>query len=402
MSARHDKVRRAGVARGRRFAVRVAAIAAAATILSASAADAQTQLFNLDAGLDPAFCKIPTFRSTVVYVDDMMMRAGESSWAITLADKLRATLTPGERVAVVELNPAQGTSRQIWAGCWPEYTAERRKELAGKNYIFTSNPLEAVKKQQQYFLSDFGIALTDIYDRALKGPAQGAIRASDPARKQIIEALASDGARFAQSPVTIRAIVYSDLAENSDIGSVFASGAPLPDGVGRKLGTYFRHSVFYFFGVGADVTGEPGYLEIARKFWISALASMDGAVDGLGSDLNVPNQIPINAYHYAVTLSRGGQQLYGRASILVDSEGNLVDSWIGISRLTFVGLTGTFQCPPLTGNGCTLSATTQGELTTDNPSETIDLSGTDPNALQGTIGVKGALTFPLTAKLATN
>jgi hypothetical protein len=349
-------------------------------------------------GLDPSFCETKSLRATVAYIDDTTMRPGQIGWASSLADKLKATLTPGERVTVVQLSPADGTSHEIWSGCWPEFTPEKRRDIAAKTYFFSANPLDNIKKQQSFFLSDLGGALTQIYQKAASNSANTRIDSDSPPRKEIIEALASDGARFSQSPVTVRAIVYSDLAENSDIGSVFGKASPPPAGVGKRLGTFFRHSIFYFYGVGGSIQGDPGYLENSKNFWTEVLASMDSAIEGFGSDLNVPNQIPVAAHHYEVVLTRGSDILSGKASLLIDTDGNLVDSWIGVSRLTLVALSGTLQCNGSDGGGCRLAATTSEGLVTNSSSETIDLFGADGSTMKGTIGVPGALTFALTAK----
>ncbi len=359
-------------------------------------------LFGIgNTALNPIFCKQRTFRTTVVYIDDMMMRKGQTHWASSLADKLRATLTPGERVTVVQLSPSRGTSREIWSGCWPDYSAAQRARLAGQSHFFSGSPLDAVKSQQKVFMNEFGGALTKIYSSALRQPLSTKISGSNPPKKYIIESLASDGARFAQSAVTIRALVYSDLAENSDIGSVFVKPMVLPKQVGKALGIYLRGSVFYFFGVGVDVHGASGYLRRTRKFWTAAVTSMQGTIEGFGSDLNVPNRVPVASYRYSLVLERRGHALFGRASFLVDNDGNLIDSWVGISRLTFVGVTGVFHCVMGVG-GCVLQARTDGGLATNSPTESIDLTGSRPKKLQGTIGVKGALVFPLVAKLDTN
>src|SRR6266481_1653567 len=71
-------------------------------------AHAQTQLFG-STGLDPSFCQEKTFRQTIVYVDILSLQQGKTAWAIDLEGKLKATLTPGERVTVVELLPNNGT-----------------------------------------------------------------------------------------------------------------------------------------------------------------------------------------------------------------------------------------------------------------------------------------------------
>ena len=365
--------------------VLIGAIAALAfTSISANA-----QLFG-PTGLDPSFCQKKTFRNTVVYIDDKMMRDGETAWANTIADKLRATLIPGERVTVVQLSPEQARSQQIWTACWPDYTNQEREQIAKENHFFSGDPVGNIKKQQAFFLAELGSALGKIYEATKQKPAERP-------RKAIVEALASDGARFSQSPTTTRAIVYSDLAENSDIGSV-ANKTPAPEDVGKRLGTQLRQTVFYFFGVGASKEGGPGYLQSAKQFWIPVMASMDAAVAGFSSDLNVPNLIPVTGYQYGVTLDRSGQPLSGRASVLATADGDLVDSWIGVSRLTFASINGTFQCSKAGTGDCTLTATTTSGLATNNQSETIELSGNDPDELKGTVGVKGALTFPLALK----
>src|ERR1700691_2999594 len=90
---------------------------------------AQAQLFGAP-GLDPRFCSQPSFRQTVVYIDDMMMVDGHTEWATKLADKLRSTLAPGERVTVVRLSPASGQSSELWSGCWPDYSDAKRGSLS--------------------------------------------------------------------------------------------------------------------------------------------------------------------------------------------------------------------------------------------------------------------------------
>jgi hypothetical protein len=366
---------------------------------SGTLARAQTpQLFG-STGLDPSFCQQKTFRQTVVYVDNLSVQQGQTSWAVNLEAKLRATLTPGERVTVVELSPTNGSSQEIWSGCYPDYSAEAKAELAKKTYFFSSNPLNSLKTQQGFFLNAFGSAITQVFEDSSKVNHPSTVDANQPPQEEIVEALASDGARFSQSPETVRAIVFSDLAQHSSLGTVFNSSSPAPTDAGQKLGTYFRHSVFYFFGVGTGVINDGTYLADARTFWVSVMSSMDAPVDGLGSDLNVPNEIPTQSSQYVLSVTVNGDQLFGRGSFLTDADGNLIDSWLGVNRLTFVGISGTFICSSAASPACTVNATTNGGLTTQSSSEELSLTGNDNTSLKGTIGVQGALEFPVTAKL---
>lgn len=339
-------------------------------------------------GLDAAYCQQPTVRSTVIYIDDMMMADGQTEWATKLAVKLRATLTPGERVSVVRLSPASGQSKEYWSGCWPDYPAAKKAVLASQTYILQQNPVDKIADQKKYFVRDLGAALTRIYLDSKRPADNVRIAADSPPQKQILRALASDEGRFANSATPIRAIVYSDLAENSDLGSVFRPTPADRPSYGQKLGSYLRRGVFYDYGMGEDVHGDPAFPEHARAFWSAALRSMAATVMGLGADLNVPNTMPLRGYAWPVMLTFDGQALDGRLSLLVAEDGNLVDSWLGISRLGSAAIGGTFKCAGNPDGNCRLEAETNGGIATNAPSEQLSLRGT-AKALAGKLGVRG-------------
>lgn len=359
-----------------------------ATALSAGPALARTIFGNYE--LDPSWCRQPVVRQTAVYIDDTMMVDGEVAWATKLDLKLKATLAPGERVSVVRLSPGSGQSHEYWSGCWPglsdaAHAAQRSPGLLDNvAQMFSKSQDAEIADQRKYFLRDFGAALTRLYTEA-KRPAPRPIDTAAPATKQILRALASDYGRFLHSTQTVRAIVYSDFAENSDLGSAFRPVGKQDLNYGQKLGTYLHRGVFYGFGEGEDVTGDPGFGETARAFWIAALRSLQGTVAGIGPDLNLGDALPLRSYEYGVTLDFDGEQLDGRLSLLTGRDGTLVDSWLGIMRLGSAALTGSFRC----ATNCRLEAATLGHLVTDDaPSEALLLTGTQ-GALAGTLGVAG-------------
>lgn len=358
-------------------------------LLLLSCVPAGAQLFGTDT-LDTRFCQQPNYRQTVVYIDDMILIDGRTEWATKLSDKLRATLAPGERVTVVQLSPGDGSSRELWSGCWPSYSEAETARLRTERSWLSRHPLDVLSDQQKYFLQGFGGALTRLYNAGKRPAAQVRFTASDAPAKQLVRALASDEGRFASSKLTIRAIVYSDLAENSDLGSVVGGNTGAADRIGQRLGTYLRRSVFYAFGVGEDVSGMPGFGEAARGFWSGALRSMAATVGGMGSDLNVPNFLPVRGVSFPVDLTLDDQRLEGRLSLLVNDQGDLVDSWIGITRLGSAALSGTYRCRDASPQPtCRLDATTSTGITTKEPSESLVLSGTERAGLKGQLGVKG-------------
>ncbi len=74
--------------------------------------------------------------------------------------------------------------------------------------------------------------------------------------------------------------------------------------------------------------------------------------------------------------------------MLVGEDGNLVDSWLGISRLGSAAIGGTFRCAGQSETGCRLQAETSAGIATNAPSELLILSGSS-RALSGTLGVRG-------------
>ena len=344
------------------------------------ATPARAQLFGRQT-LDPAYCKQPTIRETIVYVDDTM-KLSQPDWARKLAAKLRATLTPGEPVVVVDLSPEAGTSSEVWTGCWPNRPDADRAASAQGTFLFSRSPIEQIGDQQKFFVRDLGEALTQIARNekpAVPDATDGHVH------KQLLRALASDSGRFDNADKTVRAIVYSDMAEDSDLGSVFK---PLGERVdfGDRLGTSLRHGVFYAYGLGAGA--KDGLPERTRAFWTAAWASLSAVSAGMGSDLNVPGVLPVRAASVPVDVHVKDDTLPGRLSLLADADGHLVDSWLGVSRLSIVGLSGTFRCDPATPT-CKLDAGTSAGLITSSRSEQLTMAGHDVASLSGHIGVKG-------------
>lgn len=367
---------------------------------------AEGGMFGGGTTLDPSYCKMDAPRQTVVYLDDTNMVSGKTDFARTIVQKLQQTLMPGERTTVVELSPANGQSKEIWTGCWPGVSPKQRAALANQSHFFSSDPLSRLKYQQGFFLRDFGGAATKIYKTAVRPVSDVSIDPANPPKKSIIRALTSDGARYSSEHGTIRAILYSDMAENSDLGSVYKT-APDKVDFGEQLGTNLHRSVFYVFGVGGTVKDDGRTGDTIRKFWGKAFASMAADVAGMGSDLNVPNAVPEQGQTYEVTLRENGTELHGRMSILWDHDGRLVDSWIGVTRLSSVLLNGYWRCDVDTKQ-CELTAQTLGQFVTDNKSETLSLKRSNEGAsldggyetLHGTIGVPGSsVNLPVVAKL---
>ena len=239
--------------------LRSAVVAIAVVIALMAPTWAHASMFGAN-GLDPKFCQIPTERQTVIYIDDTVMQPGSVTWVSDLENKLEGTLTPGEKVTLVRLSPLSATTVELWSACWPDYPADQKAKLSDGMFLFTSNPLTDLKNQQAIFIDELLAKITSIYIATKDLPGEATVDGGHPREKQIVEALSSDSARFTEDDLTSRIIVYSDLAENSDLGSAFVPPpVPFPN-IGQKLGLQFHNSIFYFFGVGADVSNAQWFL----------------------------------------------------------------------------------------------------------------------------------------------
>ncbi|WP_281701146.1 hypothetical protein [Acetobacter malorum] len=363
-------------------------------------------MFGGGTTLDASYCKFNPPRQTVVYVDDTDVVKDRIDWVKSLLAKLQQTLMPGERTTVVELSPQHGQSKEIWSACWPNVSAAEAKKLTSESHFFSGNPLDSLKEQQGFFARDFGQAITKIYVSSQRAPAEVEIDPENPPKKSIIRSLASDGARYANAHGTIRSILYSDMAENSELGSVFKTPVPASLDLDSKLGTYLHRSIFYVFGAGSTVKDDGKVSDNIRKFWAIALQSMAANVGGFGSDLGIANVIPLHGATFEVTLKENSDELHGHLFLMMDTDGQLVDSWIGITRLRSAAINGSLRCSENTTQ-CTLNAKTNSPLVTDSTLETLSLKQNGSSSLfdnggsmQGTLGVPGSnVNLPLSAKL---
>lgn len=381
-------------------------VPASMALFCSTTTGAASGIFGGGAVLDASYCALDPPRQTIVYLDDSIIVQGKTDWAHTLAQKLQQTLMPGERTTVVELSPLSGQSKEIWTGCWPGMARGNRSDSGLMHRFFSGDPGAAVKEQQGFFIRDFGAASTKVYRDNARPAAEVAINLDQPTKKSLIRALSSDGARYAAEHGTIRVLLYSDMAENSELGSVYKT---LPDHMefADQLGMSLHRSVFYVFGLGTDIADGGHVIDDIRRFWIAAFNSMGAGVAGIGSDLSVPNSIPVDGLTYEISLKENGNELHGRMSLLWDNDGRLIDSWIGVTRLRSVLLNGYWRCL-VESKQCELSATTMGSLVTDSKSETLSLKRSNEGKslvggeeiLHGTIGVPGSqINLPISATM---
>jgi hypothetical protein len=319
-------------------------------------------------------CQEGSPRQTVVYLDELDMVQTDTVLPLTLAFRLTASLMPGERLTIVKLGTTDGTSKQTWSGCWPN---------GNKDAVET---LKAQVETSQHINN----AVQDVFNSAQRSLKDAMVDAQHPPKKQIIKALTSDIARFKSSvEPTIRAIVYSDLGENSNLGSAYNPGEMYDN----KQNTYFTRGVFYFFGIGKYMVNAGNYNSNAIKFWNNVMAAMSAVVESITPDFDVPTVVPKSGRYYDVTLHyNNGDDLPGKMAILAEDSGKLIDSWIGISHLTGTGVQGTISCD---NDTCIISAITQGGLIGYNSREQLDVRVSPNGQLSGTIALDQKTKFLL-------
>jgi hypothetical protein len=182
-------------------------------------------LFGGSQKLDPAFCQPHNIRQTIIYIDDTILVTGNTNWAVTTYNKLKATLVPGERTTLVELSPDSGQNTEVWSGCWPAYTAEQTAKIANQSYFFSTSPLAALKDQQGFFAHDFGVAAETIEAKRGRTSSAVSINPSDPPQKSILRALASD-ARAMPTATTRSGRLSNPISPRTVISARCSSHSP--------------------------------------------------------------------------------------------------------------------------------------------------------------------------------
>jgi hypothetical protein len=285
-------------------------------------------------------CKAYLPRQTVVYIDDQDMVQNDTILPLTLAFKLTASLMPGERVSIVQLQTKSGTSNQVWTGCWP---------MSNKG-----TPIEVL--QQQIDLSKaINDAAVAIYNKNTRTLKDAMVDGKNPPKRQIVRALLSDAKRGREATEpTIRGVIYSDMAENSDFGSVFTDASRFTN----KDSVYLPHFVFHSFTVGKNVVNVDNFEGRAKSFWTNAFKGLGAVSTTFTSEFAVPLTVPQQSFYYSVTLTVNGTKLPGKIAIMADKDKHLVDSWIGISRLGAAGLVGKLTCD----SDCSLNSQTDSGI----------------------------------------
>jgi hypothetical protein len=340
----------------------------------------------------------------LIYVDEKNLVKGETQWAKELLAKLAGNLMPSEPVTLVKLATETGETQELWKGCYPDYTvAEFAKIKSDNGGFFGGDPVKQLKNQQAFFRKQFGDALGKLLNQSGGSRSEVQIDVNQPPKKQIIRALSNDGARFDSTHGAIRAIIYSDMVENSDLGSSLKKGESAA--INLDLALDFKNAVFYVFGAGSTLSGQGAITDGIKSYWEALLNSSEGHLSGFGSNLIVASSVPVSLQTYAVEIiiNKDKDIRRGKMQLFIDREGHLQDSFITVANKRQSGLQeGLFSCQEA---NCTLSAHAPTSVITAQGSAEIKLTGPLDN-LKGTIQIPDAklpdgreATFDMIAKL---
>jgi hypothetical protein len=338
------------------------------------------------------FCDTKSPRQTIVYVDDTLMTERETQWAEQIVSKLKSNLMPSEPLAVVRLSPATGNAKEIWKGCFPDYSAGKRAELSEGGFIslFKEDPLKVLSKQQDFFRASLGGALGAVLREGARSPSAVKVDPANPPDKQLVRSLSNDIARFDRARGNVRAIIYSDMLENSDLGKALESDPDVAAKAAGSLGINFQNATVYAYGVASTLPERNAATDKAKVYWTRFFHAANANVAGFGSDLIVTSSIPVGVFDYEMEFKLpGNEKRPGRMQLFVDRDGQLQDSYVAAGTVGRSLLKGEFVC---NGNECSMSAiapTTVLLRVEGAASEEFKLQG-DRDDLKGTIAIPGA------------
>jgi hypothetical protein len=359
-------------------------------------------IFGADEFKIEKFCEAKSPRQTLIYVDEKILVKGETQWAEDVHAKLSANLMPSESVTLIKLAAETGETQELWKGCYPDYTATDFAKIKLENGgFFGSDPVKQLKNQQAFFRKQLGDALGKLLNQSGRERSEVQIDAAQPPKKQIIRALSNDGARFDSTHGAIRTIIYSDMVENSDLGS---SLKPKQESAAANLALDFKNAVFYVYGAGSTLSAQGSVTDGIKSYWETLFNSAEGHLLGFGPNLIVASNVPLTLQTYAVEISINDKDIRrGKMQLFIDREGNLQDSFIAVAiKRQSMLQEGSFSCQDAS---CTLSARVPTSVITAQGSAEIKLGGS-LDSLKGTIQIPDAklpdgkdAIFDMTAKL---
>jgi hypothetical protein len=213
--------------------------------------------------------------------------------------------------------------------------------------------------------------------------------------------LSNDGARFDSAHGAIRVLIYSDMVENSDLGS---SLKPKAESAAANLALDFKNAVFYVYGAGSTLSGQGAITDGIKSYWETLFNSAEGHLLGFGPNLIVASNVPLTLQTYTVEISINDKDVRrGKMQLFIDREGHLQDGFITVAiKRQSVLQEGSFTCQDAS---CTLSARAPTSVITAQGSAELKLTGT-LDSLKGTIQIPDAklpdgrdAIFDMTAKL---
>lgn len=337
------------------------------------------------------FCKAGSPRQTIILVDDRLMIEGQTRWAESMMNILFGSLMPSEPITVVRMKTDIGSSERVWAGCYPDFSADEKVKLERNSSIFEKSWKKVLETQQAAFRRDLGAALGAIYSDGKRSAAGVSVDTISPPGKQLVRALKDAAAKFDRNHGYIRAIIYSDMLENSDLGNSLKFNAQAGAKMVSDVGLNFQQAVVYVYGAGSTFTGSAKNPEKLHAFWDSALDASVSHVAGFGTDLTISAGVPIGAVKYEFVVKIKEEARHGTMLIFYDNDGRMIDS-VAVAGATLRSLMteGSYTCSSI--DKCRIEAKLPRGLVTINDKndpaliESISLSGSRERLI-GKIGV---------------
>ncbi|WP_298326777.1 hypothetical protein [Asticcacaulis sp.] len=362
---------------------------AAALMLTAQPAFA---IFGGGDGDYSKFCETKTARQTVVMVDDRILVDGNIRWADNMIKLVTASLMPSEPVTVIHLKAEGGASERLWSGCFPNYPDQQLASMTGS--LISKDPKKVLEAQQSAFKRDMQNAIGAIILKGQRSQPSVNVDVTALPQKQLVRSIRDAANYFDRSRGHVRAILYSDMLENSDLGNSLKSDAQVAAAAARAIALNLQHAVFYVYGVASTIQGTP--TEVLKNFWQPLFTAAVGHMAGFGSDLTLQNSPPVTVARYDTAITVGKEVRNGGLLVLADRDGKMVDT-IAVSGAAQRALVkdGTIQCS--SDGTCKLEAQFPTSLVTRMTGggdlgvvEVLKLSG-PRERLTGKIGIPDAL-----------
>ena len=341
-----------------------------------------------------SFCKTPSPRQTLIYLDQSIIATKDEDWFKDIRNKLK--FLPSERIQVLMISSEDSRVKDVWSVCYPSMSKKQYEQEKENQGLFETSVDKKIADAKSLYNKYLNSALAAPLAKTKLEHKPNFESHSFPS-KSLVEAIYYDSGRFDLSNGITRVVIFSDMVENSEYASPInlteVNSLKLAQETAERYPMELNNAQFFVYGIGYSHGNSSLNLNL-QKYWENLLIDSGAYLASFHSQLNLPktSSLSFSPYSYTgVMMQANGTKVATDLRLGFAENGVLTNSWFGVLDDRYP-LKGGYVCKQ---NQCTVNAeiifSGDPEKHMFRKKDIITLTG-ELNKLKGTIGAKDDLT----------